>query len=98
MFNIFNIAKSPAPVLEAPVQIRKPKPAVAKKAPSVKEDAEMVLERLLNDLQNVNNPKVDVLRMLAISLEKGDLTGLKAFCKEPIKIKKVVKKTKSSWN
>ncbi len=93
MFNkLFNISNQSEPVLvETPIQIRKSKPKAAT-TPSLKQDAEKVLERLLNDLQNVNNPKVDTLRLLALSLEKGgDLTSVLAFCKAPVT---VVKKTK----
>lgn len=82
----FNIGTPSEPVLvyeesEIAKSVRIPK---AKKVNATK-----VLQSLLNDLQNVNNPKVDALRMLAIAIENGgDVTTLKAFCKEPIRKKK----------
>lgn len=90
MFNIFEISpKKELPVLEKPV-VKQPTPFKKKaSAPSIKADALKTIEKLLGDLQNVNNPKVDSLRKLFVSLENGsDLASVMAFYKEPIKAKK----------
>lgn len=90
MFNIFNIAPEKKTVLESVVVKQ---PIKRKPAPSAKADALKTIEKLLGDLQNVNNPKVDSLRKLFISLENGsDMTSVMAFYKEPIKAKKKKKK------
>ena len=75
----------PEPVQAAPVA-----PAVPA-APVLTQEA---LDIILENLYRHNNPKVDALRMLSMAMETGDYSGLIAFCKEPIKAKKVAKKAK----
>lgn len=82
---IFNIGNSPKPV-----QAEESKP-VKRKAPvkSVKADALKTIEKLLDELQGVNNAKVDSLRKLYHSLDSGnDMKSVAAFYREPIKLKK----------
>lgn len=98
MFNkFFNIGTTFEPVLvqENTIISYPSKMQKSKKASPIKIDAQKLIHNLLDDLQNVNNPKVDVLRMLAVALENdGDISNLKAFCKQPIQRKKTVKKFK----
>lgn len=90
MFNIFKITPTESPVLES-VAIKQP--IKRKPVPSVKADALKTIEKLLGELQNVNNPKVDSLRKLFISLENGsDMDSVMAYYKEPINTKKSKKK------
>jgi hypothetical protein len=89
---LFNIGSKSQPVLVQEGAVIPVQPRIRKtKSQSV--NAEKVLQSLLTDLQNVNNPKVDALRMLAIALENGgDTTTLKAFCKQSMPKKKSSKK------
>lgn len=92
---LFNLA--PNTVTVAPVLVKtQPTPFKKKVAtPSIKVDAMKTLEKVLTDLQDVNNPKVDALRKLFLSIENGsDMGSVVAFCKEPITAKKKPAKKK----
>jgi len=97
MFNIFNIGITPKePVLvQNPVKIAKPRAVVAKKVEPAKPDLLKGLETILSDLQYVNNPRVDSLRKLYLTLENGgNLNDVVAFCKVPTRKIKASKKPK----
>lgn len=91
---LFNIGPKITPqVIQKPVAVQKPllKKMVAKAEPKI--DAHKAIEKLLTDLQNVNNPKVDSLRKLFLSLENGsDMREVLAFYKQPILAKDKAKK------
>lgn len=84
MFNkIFNLEVKEAKERKSIVY----KPAIAMKKPQpVKPDALKRLEKILDDVQNLNNPKVDTLRKLFIHLqsENTNATDLMAYLKQPI--------------
>lgn len=89
---LFNIGITPK---EEPVEVkteRKPR-----KPRSIKVDAEKVISDLLEKLENVNNPKVDSLRTLYMSLS-GDMNmdKLVAHYKQPIPVKTKKKKEKKN--
>lgn len=92
--SLFNFGPKIAPqVIEKPVAVQKPvlKKKIVKAKPKI--DANKAIEMLLTDLQNVNNPKVDSLRKLFLSLENGsDMREVLAFYKQPIPAKDKVKK------
>lgn len=76
------------------------KPSVIVKKPQpVKPDALKRLEKILDDVQHMNNPKVDTLRKLFVHLqtENATATDLMAYLKQPIpkaKKKKTIKLNK----
>ena len=89
MFNLFKKTLK----IDAVEPVLPKQPTPFKKKPSLKADALKTIEKVLNDLQNVNNPKVDSLRKLFNSIENGnDLESVVAYYKQPIGKKKKEKK------
>jgi len=104
MFNLFDIApKEKKQIIAQPVVVKAPvveqsqpvvaKPTPFKRKPSAKDDAFKVMAKLMDNLEKVNNPKVDALRKLMYAIENNsNLDSVVAFYKEPIKAKKTKKK------
>src|SRR5882757_4073625 len=99
MFNLFNISPTEKkqiiaqPVVVRTVVVEQPKPVVKptpfKRKPSAKDDAFKVMAKLMDNLEKVNNPKVDALRKLMYAIENNsNLDSVVAYYKEPIKAKK----------
>jgi len=92
MFNLFNIPAKPQKHEEIIAQ----KPVSRKVSRSVKVDAMKVLDKVLDDVVNINNPRVDTLRKIYFDISSGKLNHaeLVSFLKQPYNQPKKRKKSK----